>query len=576
MLKSRRVWAIGLPLAAVLAAVLVIALRLRGAGEQPQPARVGEVDTMVETVRLRDFPLTREVPGTVVAIQHAELSPKVMGHIAAVYVHEGDRVVKGQLLARLEASDLKAGVRQAGAGLQNAKAAYAQSKTALAMQQTQSSVTIQQAEAALAQAKAQLAKAQQGPRPEQVLQADEAERRAKAGHEQAAAGLALVKEGARAQQKRQAEQAVLAARQQVAQAEAGVAAAQAGLDSAQADYTRMNNLYAQDIVSKQSLEHMSARLEAARQGVRQAEAAREAAKAGLEMARENASMVNEGARTQEIIAAEKQVEQARAGYEQAKQEALMAHQGGRWEDIKTAEEGVRQAEAALRAARAAQGRDDVSARDVQRAGAGISQAQAALAGAETMAGYANIYAPFNGVITARKADPGSLAMPQMPILAIDDDSQYQLVASVPEKIAAGLARGDVAGVQLEALKRTVTASVVEIVPAADPASRTLTVKANLPSTPGLQSGIFGRIAFTTGKESLLTIPAAALLTRNGLTGIYVVDEAGQARYTLVSAGRRLGDRLEVLSGLQAGQRVITARVDEIVPGERVRMEGATL
>ncbi len=603
-----------------------------------EAATVGAVQASVATLAERPFPVIAETPGTVFAIQRADLSPKVMGRIAAVYVREGDHVRAGQVLARLEAGDLAANVSQADAAVHSAGAAYAQAQSALTMQRTQSSVAIQQANAALEQAKAQLAKARQGPRPEQirqadaavqqahaaleqaqaqlakarqgprpeqVAQADQAVERAKAALEQAQAYLSLAREGARSQQKRQAEQGTVIATQQVAQAEAGLAGANANLQTVQADYTRMKNLYDQDIIPKQKLDYAALQLEMAKQGVRQATAAMHQANAALAIAKEQASVVQEGARTQEITAAEKQVEQARAGYEQARQEAAMAHQGGRREDVTTAEEAVKQAQAALaqatqeaamahqggrwediraaeaavkqatqgvRAAIAARERDAVSAGDVTRAAAGIAQAKAGLAGAQTMLGYSTITAPFSGLITARKADPGNMAMPQMPLLTIEDDSRYQLACSTPESIATRLRPGMEATVTLASLHRTLAARVAQVVPAADPSTRTFTVKVDLPRTAGVTSGLFGRLSLTTGYARQLAMHRTAVVERNGLTGVFIVDDAGKARYTLVKLGQQYGDLVQVLSGVRAGQRVVSSHADRITEGAVVKRD----
>ena len=553
--------------------VLGVLIARRSTAQTPPHESVESANASIITVTRQLTEVTEEVPGTIMAVQHADISPKVMSRIADVYVREGDHVAAGQLLAKLEGKDLQVNVDQASAGVLNAEAVFQQAKTGWTMQKAQSAVAVLQAQAALLAAQAQLAKAKQGPRPEQVAQADEAVSRAKAGLEQTQAGLALVKEGARSQQKLQADQAVLAAQGQVSQAEAGLATAKAGWANAQADYDRMNNLYKQDIVPKQRLDHMATQLEAMRQAVKQAEAGVAQAKAGVEMAKAQSSLVYAGARTQEVIAAEKQVEQAQAMYEQAKHEATMAHQGGRWEDVKQAEEGVKQAEAGLRAAQAAQARDQVSEKDVTRAAAGIAQAKAGLSGAQTMAGYTAIYAPFSGVITGRKADPGTMAMPQMPIISMDDDRVYQLVSQAPERLAAKLTVGKRVMVRIDALNITLPATITQVVPSADPASRTLTVKANLPSTSGVQSGLFGRLAISTGSEMQLTVPSSAVVEKNGLTGVFVIDETKTARYTLVTLGARSGDRVQVLSGLQDGQRIAASHADRLVNGARIEAEG---
>jgi RND family efflux transporter MFP subunit len=169
-----------------------------------------------------------------------------------------------------------------------------------------------------------------------------------------------------------------------------------------------------------------------------------------------------------------------------------------------------------------------------------------------------------------------MAMPQTPLLSMDDDSLYQLVSQVPERLAAKLTRGIRVMVRLDSLNTTLPATIVEIVPSADPSSRTLTVKANLPHAAGVQSGLFGRLALSIGTETAIMAPASAVLDRNGLTGVYVVDEAGTAQFTLVTLGKRSGERVQILSGLQDGQHIVTSPVDHITAGQRIRAEEGAL
>ena len=563
---------VGIPVIIVISIIITIASapRKKAEGEIAPPKALS---ARVITIHKQNTPMTQDIPGSVVAIQHAELSAKVMSRISAVYVKEGDHVVKGQLLVKLEANDLNANVQQADAGLQNAEASYQQAKTGYVMQKTQSSVMIQQAQSALEQAKAQLAKVKQGPRPEQILQAVEAENRAKAGYEQAVANLSMIKEGARSQQKLQADQGILIAQQRISQAESGLASAKSNLNSVQSDYNRMSTLYSQDIIPKQRLEHSADQLEAAQQSVKQAESAVSQAKSGLEIARSQSSLVYEGARSQEVIAADRQVDQAKSAWEQAKQETIMAKKGSRWEDVETAEQAVRQAESGLRAANAAKAKDSVSEKDIVKANAGIAQAKAMVSSAKTMVSYTSIFAPFSGVVTGRMADPGNMAMPQMPIIAIDDSSLYQMVGQVPEQQAAKLTKGSRVMVLIDSLTKTVPATITDIVPGADPISRTLKVKANLPPVAGIQSGLFGRISLSTGSESIISIPDSAIVDRNGLTGVYIIDKANSAQFTIITIGKKINNRIEVLSGLQDNQRIIANKVDGITAGSVIRAEG---
>lgn len=193
-----------------------------------------------------------------------------------------------------------------------------------------------------------------------------------------------------------------------------------------------------------------------------------------------------------------------------------------------------------------------------------------------MVGYTSIVAPFSGIITSRKADPGTMAMPQMPILAIDDDSVYQLISQVPERLAARLSVGDRVMVTIDSLNDTLPATISEIVPSADPSSRTLTVKANMPYSKRLKSGIFGRLSLKTGSKMQLMIPKSAVIERNGLTGVYLLDAAGKAQFTLVTLGKSERKLIQVLSGLQEGDQIVTSRVKQLKAGQMLRTEGAAL
>ncbi len=547
---------------ALLMILLAVAALLAGGcgGKEKVSSHEGGPVVPVQTVEVKEalLPVSLEATGTVMAIRQAELAPKLMARIEAVYVKEGDRVRRGQVLARLESRDLSAGAALASAGLKGAQAAHSQAQVGLTMQRTKSAVDVAQAEAALEQAKAQLAKARQGPRPEQVKQAEDAEARAKAGYEEAQAYLSLTKEGARSQEKRQAEQGVISAQQQVTQAQAGLSTAKAALSTTQRDYDRIKSLFDQDVVPRQQLDHAKLQLDMAQNTVKQAEAGVKQAQAGLSIAKEQQSIAMQGARTQEVFAAEQRVAQAKAAWQQSQQEVVMAKQGGRWEDVTTAQQAVTQAEQALRAAKAAEGRDKVSQEDVKRASAGISQARAGVQSASAMLSYATITAPFEGIITRRSADPGDMASPGMPFLFMDDDSLYQVVATVPESDAGVLRLGQQVSLQLASLGITLTGPVATLVPGVDAATRTMTVKANLPRRHNLKSGLFGTLKVTKAKQMGLIVPKEAVFERDGLTKAYTVDEAGVARLALVKLGREYEGNIEILSGLAKGQTVIVA------------------
>jgi multidrug efflux system membrane fusion protein len=169
--------------------------------------------------------------------------------------------------------------------------------------------------------------------------------------------------------------------------------------------------------------------------------------------------------------------------------------------------------------------------------------------------YAEITAPFAGVVTAKSVDPGTLAVPGAPLLTIEREGAYRLEASVDESHLSAIRVGQAVSVKLDGVDRTLDARVSEIVPAVDAASRSYTVKIDLPAAPSLRSGAFGRASFQVGSRSPLTIPAGAVTERGQLQSV-MVAENGAAHTRLISTGQRSKDQVEVLSGLTSGENII--------------------
>ena len=180
----------------------------------------------------------------------------------------------------------------------------------------------------------------------------------------------------------------------------------------------------------------------------------------------------------------------------------------------------------------------------------IEQARAESQGATVTLGYATIVAPSDGIVVAKSAEVGMMAQPGVPLLTIENPSTYRLEASVEESYAARMQLGTSVPVRIDALGgHDIMGSVGEIVPAADPASRSVLVKIDLPDTVGLRSGQYGIAAFPAGERVATAVPLSALVERGQLTGIFVVDDLGVARLRFVTTGERSGDSVEILSGL---------------------------
>src|SRR6266852_4308023 len=144
--------------------------------------------------------------------------------------------------------------------------------------------------------------------------------------------------------------------------------------------------------------------------------------------------------------------------------------------------------------------------------AGQAQAQAALNQAMTSLGYTRIRAPFDGVVTEKKTDSGTLASPGMPIFTVEDVRRYRLEVAVNESDLRYVRSGGQVSVAIEALDNAeLKGKVVQILPAADPASRAFLVKIELPTDIRLRSGLFGRAQASRGERQALLIPRSAVV-----------------------------------------------------------------
>lgn len=193
-------------------------------------------------------------------------------------------------------------------------------------------------------------------------------------------------------------------------------------------------------------------------------------------------------------------------------------------------------------------------------------AMAAVAEMETMLGHARVVAPFDGVITRKAVDLGDLATPGRPLLEIEDPAHLRFEAEVPEALIDQVATGARLPVRIAARKEPVDGVVVEIAPVAEAVSRTYRVKLDLPVLTGLRSGQFGRVAVPTGQASVPHVPVSAVFHRGQMECVVAAID-GRARLRLIRSGKRLGQDLEVISGLEVGEQVVATDPDRVREGQ---------
>lgn len=212
---------------------------------------------------------------------------------------------------------------------------------------------------------------------------------------------------------------------------------------------------------------------------------------------------------------------------------------------------------------AALARRDMARADQEQAKAAISQATTALE-------YTHIRAPFDGVISEKRADPGTLVSPGLPIFTLEDTRRYRLEASVNESDLAFVRMGQAVPVAVEALGGdALRGKVVQIVPAADPGSRSFVIKIELPPDARLRSGLFGRAQFLHGERRALLVPQTAVVERGQMQGVFLLDQNRIAALHYVTLGKVSEDQVEVLAGLQDGDWLVARPGTLELDGKRI-------
>jgi len=192
----------------------------------------------------------------------------------------------------------------------------------------------------------------------------------------------------------------------------------------------------------------------------------------------------------------------------------------------------------------------------QSAEARLRGARDALKEAEVSLGYAVIRSPVAGYVVEKHMEVGDMATPGRPVVTVQEEGGLRLEAFVREGLVGSLLLGDSLRVRIDALEMELSGRLEEKVPVADPRTRSFLVKVSLPQRPGLRSGMFGRLFIPTGSVTPLTILSQAIEKIGQIQQVWVLSEEGLPQRRYVRTGRVYGDRVEILSGLREGERVM--------------------
>lgn len=203
--------------------------------------------------------------------------------------------------------------------------------------------------------------------------------------------------------------------------------------------------------------------------------------------------------------------------------------------------------------------------EYQRALAGVSRAKAGLGEVGVYQSYARVTAPISGIVTQKNIDLGSTAIQGQPMLTIEAPSNLELTANINESLLNKVKVGMI--VYLESNGQNIKSKITSVIPSIDPMTRTFKVKI---ASSGLTSGQYVKVKIPVAKKEALVIPQNSIVQKGQLTGVYTVDDKNIISYRLIRTGKTNGNNIEILSGLNNGDKIITSGIDKAVDGGEVK------
>jgi len=200
----------------------------------------------------------------------------------------------------------------------------------------------------------------------------------------------------------------------------------------------------------------------------------------------------------------------------------------------------------------AQYEQSIARRDAARAQ--LASARAQLSESSQQLDYTMIRAPFNGVIGQRFVQVGETVSPGQAIFGMNSPEQLRVRVTLPQSEAALLEKNKTAKIILDNGKE-MTVENITVFPDADPDTHTVTIRLSLPAnTKNLKPGVTVKALLPTSGNQGLMIPAGSLVMRSEVTSVYVIGE-NSIRLRQIRLGHRVGDQVQVLSGLNPGESI---------------------
>lgn len=189
--------------------------------------------------------------------------------------------------------------------------------------------------------------------------------------------------------------------------------------------------------------------------------------------------------------------------------------------------------------------------EAKRAAETVNRTKAYLNEARSVLSYSKIYAPISGIITEKNIDVGDTASPGQVLLVIKDISSLEIESDIDESYINNVKKGTPVKILIENHDNEFNAKISEVVSSIDTASRTFKIKI-FTEKSNLNDGQYVKIAIPTGKREAIVIPKTAVVKKGQLEGVYTAD----ATFRLIKTGKSVNNMVEVLSGLEAGDKIL--------------------
>ena len=491
--------------------------------EKEQQARRGSAPT-VDAVAAGPQRLDEVIQtvGTVEAPLNVVISPRVTGRITFLDVREGASVSTGQVLVRIDPSEANAAALQQQAQVSEARARLAQAEATTSANNVSIESEIRVQRAALASAQENLRQQEQNY-ASVVAAAESKVTQAKAEH---AAALAEVK-----------------------QSQAEKRATEARLKNAKANYNRVKALFDQGYRAGKDVEDAQTTVDTEEANVDLAQGQIESNQAAVESA---VAQVNS-----------------------VEKELAIAKQKGR-ADIAAAKAMVEQAQAALDEATANRSQSNAYNENIRALRAGVNAAEAGARQAGVRVSDTQLSSPISGTVTKRSADPGSLASAGQTILEVQSLKWVYVTASLPIENAPLVRPGQDVEITFDSLPgKVVRAKIADVNRSADARSRQFTVRIRL-DNPGeeYRPGMFSQVrVILNSVNASIAIPITALQKGKDGEQVTLIDAEGKAVKREVKTGRRSRDFVEIIEGLEPGDKVVTLSYSPVREGQKVTISG---